>query len=66
MKPQAICGRIITVRDGHPVCPYCRKKMTPKILEETVGKNVVAYCRNCKTEIKLDIDKGQCFESRGQ
>lgn len=59
-------GAKLTVRDGHPICPVCRKKMSPKILPTTSGENVVTFCRNCKQELIVNIDKGQCFESRCQ
>ena len=60
-------GKLLTVRDGYLICPNCRRnKRLMKINPDTQGHNVVAYCRDCKTEIILDIDKGQCFESRSQ
>lgn len=61
------CGRLLTVRDGYLECPTCRRnKRLMKINPDTVAKKVVAYCRDCKTEHIVDIDKGQCFESRSQ
>lgn len=53
----------LTVKDDYPVCPVCRSKMTPKVLPVTSGRNVPAFCRRCKSEILLDIDRGQCFRS---
>ena len=37
-----------------------------KINPDTEAVNVVAYCRDCKTENHVDIHKGQCFESRSR
>ena len=60
---------LTTDRDGntYAVCPNCRRnKRLIKILPNTSARNVVAYCRDCKREIILDIAEGQCFESRSQ
>jgi len=60
-------GKLYIVRDGYLICPTCRSnKRLMKINPDTTGTHVVAYCRVCKTEHILDIDKGQCFESRSQ
>jgi hypothetical protein len=37
-----------------------------KINPDTVATHVVVFCRDCKHEIVVDIDRGQCFESRSQ
>jgi len=37
-----------------------------QILPSTEGRNIVAFCRVCKTEHIVDIVKGECFESYGQ
>lgn len=37
-----------------------------KINPETQATRVVVYCRDCKTEHIVDIDRGQCYESRSQ
>lgn len=51
----------------YAVCPYCRRnKRLQKILPDTNATRVVAFCRDCKREIILDICEGQCFESRCQ
>ena len=60
-------GKLLTVKDGYLVCPICRRnKRVMRINPDTVATRVVAYCRDCKTESIVDIDRGQCFESRGQ
>lgn len=56
-------GKMVTVKDSYPVCPVCKGKMTPKILATTSGRNIPAFCRRCKNEILLDIDRGQCSRS---
>lgn len=58
---------MLTVKDGYLVCPTCRRnKRLMKINPDTVATRVVAFCRDCKTENIVDIDKGQCYESRSQ
>lgn len=60
-------GKLLTVKDGYLVCPICRRnKRVMRINPDTVATRVVAYCRDCKTESIVDIDLGQCFESRSQ
>lgn len=67
MKSQEMHGRMLIVKGGYLECPHCRKnKRVMKINPDTVAFRVVAYCRDCKTENIVDIDKGQCFESRSQ
>ena len=59
-------GKMITVEAGYAVCPCCRvnRKLIP-IEEDTVAYNLQVYCRTCKRRIKIDIVRGQCFESQG-
>ena len=58
---------MLTVRDGYLICPNCRRnKRLMKINPDTVAHRVVAFCRDCKTENIVDINRGQCFESRSQ
>lgn len=60
-------GRLLTVKDGYLVCPTCRRnKRLVKINPDTVAARAVVYCRDCKTEHIVDIELGQCFESRSQ
>lgn len=67
MKTGQMHGKMLTVRDGYLVCPTCRRnKRLMRINQDTVATRVVAYCRDCKTEHIVDIDRGQCYESRSQ
>ena len=67
MQSQSKHGRILTVKDGYLVCPNCRRnKRLMKVNADTVAIRVVAFCRDCKTENIVDIDQGQCYESRSQ
>lgn len=67
MKPQTIHGKMLTVRNGYLICPRCRRnKQLYKIHPGDEAKRVTLYCRDCKQEIPIIIDQGQCFESRSQ
>lgn len=67
MQFQEKHGRMLTVKDGYLVCPNCRRnKRLMKVNPDTVATRVVAFCRDCKTENIVDIDQGQCYESRSQ
>ena len=58
---------MLTVENGWLVCPFCRRnRRVMRIDPATVATRVVAYCRTCKREFKLDIEKGQSFESQSQ
>ena len=60
-------GKMLTVKDGYLACPTCRRnKRLMKINPDTTATRVVAFCRDCKTEHIVDIEQGQCFESRSQ
>lgn len=67
MQTQVKHGKILTVRDGYLVCPNCRRnKRLIQVQPDTRAERLRVYCRDCKTETIVDIDRGQCFESRGQ
>ena len=57
----------LTVKDGWLQCPVCRRnRRLMRVLPETEGRQIAVYCRDCKTELKIDIHEGQCFESRSR
>ena len=67
MIPAVKHGKMLTVRDGYLVCPRCRQnKRVMQIPPYTKAERVVAFCRMCKWEHDVDIEQGQCFESRSQ
>lgn len=60
-------GRMLTVANGWLECPSCRRnRRMMQIRPDAEGRNIVAFCRVCKTEHIVDIVKGECFESYGQ
>lgn len=67
LQPQANHGKILTVRDGYLVCPHCRlNKRLIQVPPDTKAERLRVYCRACKTETMVDMEKGQCFESRSR
>ena len=60
-------GKMLAVRDGYLICPICRRNTRLiQVRPETEAWSLTVFCRMCKSEIKIDIEKGQCFESQGQ
>lgn len=66
MQTQEKHDRMLTVKNEHAVCPVCKRRMSPRILPTTAGKDVVLYCRGCKNELIVDIEQGQRLKGRGQ
>lgn len=51
---------ILSVKDGWITCPSCgRNHRLLKIDDDTTATNLHVYCRTCRTEIILDIERGQ-------
>ena len=59
-------GKLV-VKDGWLICPVCRRnRRLHRINADTEAKNLPVYCKDCKTELILDIARGQSVERRGQ
>ena len=56
------CGKL-TVRNGWLICPHCRKRLL-RVEPSTAAKNLIVYCRNCKSSLAVDIDRGPSFYSQ--
>lgn len=55
----------IKIKNGWITCPVCnRNRRLLRIDDETEAKRLPVYCRDCKTEIILDITRGQSVERR--
>ena len=55
----------LDTRNGWLICPYCRiNKRLLRIQADTKARNLQLYCRTCKRELVVNIDKGQCFMSQ--
>ena len=65
MNDNRSCG-IIKVSDGWVACPICkRNKRLLRVTPDTKAKHLPVFCRDCKSEIILDIE-GQSVERRSQ
>lgn len=56
----------LTVIDGYLECPVCRKRHIQAVRPDTIAERLQVFCPRCKTETIVDMDKGQCFQSRGR
>lgn len=66
MQNAARCGKLI-VKDGWVACPICkRNRRLIRVSPETEAKDLPVYCRDCKSEIVLNIAKGQSVERRSR
>ena len=58
---------MLTVRNGFLVCASFRLyRHWINIPPDAWAVNLLVYCPDCKTEHRIDIREGQCFESRSQ
>lgn len=57
----------LIVKDGWITCPVCgRNHRLIRIMPETTANRLPVYCRTCRSEIILDIDKGQSVKRQSQ
>ena len=64
LQDQRECGKL-TVKGGWVTCPVCRRnRRLIRIEPETVAKELPVFCRDCKSEIILNIERGQSVERR--
>lgn len=55
----------LSVVNGWIICPHCRRnRKLLRIDPETEAHGLPVWCRDCKTEIILDIARGQSVERR--
>ena len=63
LQTEPECGKL-TVKDGWLMCPSCRRRKVLQVRPETSAKNLIVYCRHCRTETMVDIEQGQAFQDR--
>lgn len=63
---QAETRKRLTVTDGYLECPVCRKRHIQAVRPDTKAERLQVFCPKCKSEILVDMDKGQCFKSQGR
>lgn len=57
----------LAIKDGWITCPVCgRNHRLLRITPETTAHELPVYCRTCRSEIILDIDKGQSVKRQSQ
>lgn len=67
LQDQEKRGRMLTVENGWLVCPFCKlNRRVMRIDPDTVATKLPAYCRSCKREFRIDIQKGQSFKSQSR
>lgn len=55
----------LSTKNGWITCPVCRRnKRLLRITPDTQADCLPVFCRDCKTEIILHIDRGQSVERR--
>ena len=58
MQNSPECAKL-DVKNGWVTCPVCKRNhRLLRVGPETVARGLPVFCRDCKTEIILDIDRG--------
>lgn len=58
---------ILVVKDGWLTCPLCgRNHRLLRIRETTEARNLPVYCRTCRRESIVNIEKGQSVKRQSQ
>ena len=53
----------LVVKNGWLTCPVCRRnRRLMRVAYDTEAHNLRVYCTDCKTELILDIARGQSVE----
>ncbi len=66
MQDKLKCAKLI-VKDGWLSCPVCKRNHhLLRVRGDTQARNLQVYCRVCRTELILDIDKGQSVKRQSQ
>ena len=60
MQSNMRCGKLV-IRNGRYVCPNCKQTTNQKADPETEARGLILWCRSCKAEYIVNIERGQCF-----
>ena len=59
LQSAANCGKLV-VKDGWVTCPICKRNhRLIRVEPDTEAKRLPVYCRTCRSEIVLNIERGQ-------
>ena len=59
-------GKLV-VKNGWITCPVCQGNHSLlRIRDDTEARHLPVYCRTCRTELILNIDKGQSVQRQCQ
>ena len=58
MNTERDCGSLI-VKDGWLMCPACGAQKVLRVYPETLGKSVPVFCKLCKQETLVALDRKQ-------
>ena len=62
---KAVQRDTLAIKDGWLTCPNChRNHKLLRIAMDTEASGLPVYCRDCKTEIILDIERGRSVKRR--
>lgn len=54
---------MLTVQDGWIHCPCCSNKRLKRLYPDETAENLSLFCRDCKTEIRVNIDKSRVLRT---
>lgn len=63
MQPQSNYGKMLTVENGWVHCPCCSNKRLKRLYPDETAENLSLFCRDCKTEIRVNIDKSRVLRT---
>ena len=68
MRVEQKHGKLLTVRNGYLQCPStgCRNRRLIQVPHDAFASHLVVSCRECRWRLIVNMDDGQCFESRGR
>jgi len=57
---------ILGIKDGRVICPVCGRKTDQAVTPTTTAEDLVIFCKWCKHELTVKIEKGkiQCQRQR--
>lgn len=60
MQTVTIDGKMASVINGWLLCPVCEGSKVLRVYPETSGTMIQVFCKRCRKESIVNIDKCQC------